>query len=131
MGELRAVRVSHELWKQIMTQDYTGIFRCIKGLPEDARLVSVLWCETSPSGPDPVFVFGSDNWQDDPGERVVEGFNQTWPEFVPEFRTAECRTCKYLDESKTPIDPDWCHQIGMPVDLDFGCTFYNSEQVDA
>jgi len=65
MKERRAVQISHELWKQMMTQGYTtGGLRCVKGLPEGATLIDA-WIDDRRGPPDLVFVFESDNWADD------------------------------------------------------------------
>jgi hypothetical protein len=93
MMEKRAVRVSHELWKQIMTQGYeSGGIKCTYGLPEDATLVEVFVKEHG-SLPDPVFVFESSSWADDlafsapsaKSPRTGEAF----PVFGPIFQAAE------------------------------------------
>ena len=102
MGEKRAVRVSHELWRQIMTQgrSISGLFVCYQGIPEDATLAFATYAGPD-ERPDPIFVFESDNWTGNVGEwRVVDRKGVEYPS-VHEvlFVDAECRTCKNWDPS--------------------------------
>lgn len=155
MGELRAVRVSHELWKQIMTKGYTsGGWRCVKGLPEDAELVSV-WIYDVVQ-PDPVFVFESDSWEG-PAERETGYGENVYPECLPKFRTAECRTCKWwrceevFEDMKQLSGWGRCYKVVWPAKNDskaiaahwgigderlktapdFSCTSYEYRESDA
>jgi len=124
--EQRAVRVSHELWKQIMTQGYTsGGWQCVKGLPEDAQLVKVwIWEGVQP---DPVFVFESDSWEG-PAEREIGYGENVYPECLPEFRTAECRTCRSWTRDGNPIlESQWCNSLVEITDEGFGCVLYEPE----
>lgn len=70
----RAVRVSHELWQQMMTQGHVTKVECTIGLPEDAVLIGSFFKEAvrfqnGTSGAlemvaDPVFLFEHPSWQE-------------------------------------------------------------------
>lgn len=145
--EKRAVQVSHELWKQIMTQGYTsGGVRCVEGLPEDARLVESFAREEQfiigddgrvEMRSDPVFVFESDKWTTPTPERtVVNAVRETIPVFHPVFRTAECRTCKHWDKIrkhlyKTEYEAECNKGVNdVPVPETFGCVEYEPRETD-
>ena len=143
--ERRAVRVSHEFWKQMMTQGYTNVgIQCVRGLPEDAELVEVWVWECVE--PDPVFVFESDSWGG-PAARDIQLGENVYPECIPVFRTTECRTCKWWGEYDVMCDWAECKQPKTPPNREmvlagsqgvslktmpiFGCTLYEPRETDA
>ena len=122
--ERRAVRVSHEFWKQMMTQGYTNVgIQCVRGLPEDAKLVEVWVWECVE--PDPVFVFESDSWGG-PAARDIQLGENVYPECIPVFRTAECRTCKSWSSGKGG-GASWCWHLDIETGPSFGCAEYGPE----
>ena len=116
--EERAVRVSHELWKQLATQGYTGSFQCLIGLPEDAEFVTAFYQTLHQSKEDPscweyaanpVFVFASERWVQPAGEHTVcAPWGEEWPVFVPTFQAAECRTCKWWGPTAHRLTGECC-----------------------
>jgi len=135
MREQRAVRVSHELWKQMMTLGYTiGGLRCIQGLPEDARLVRAFYKENPQASqwPDPVFVFDSADWgtewaEIEPSIVTPEGY--LLPVIAVVFQDAECRTCKHwrgADLQGVDGLERECYYWGGDIQTwpEFGCTIY-------
>jgi hypothetical protein len=90
--ERRAVMVSHELWKQIMTQGYeSGGITCVQGLPEDAELVGVFdkFNSTSAQLPDVAFVFKSGSWTTDTPSYTVKHRGVVYPVMDIVFRSIE------------------------------------------
>jgi len=154
--EKRAVRVSHELWKQMFTEGYTsGGIRCVKGLPEDARLVGVK-LHDRPDGPDPIFLFESDQWAGPAQEYPFDAVDGKHPGQEVVFQTAECLTCKHWDPSSHKLtgecvltrDDDYVpdfkesrahakahaddpHPISwLQTAKDFGCTQYEPREIE-
>jgi len=124
--EKRAIQVSHELWQQIMTKGQPSVsFKCLEGLPEDARFVLSFFkdyeiSQDDPSqwarGSDPVFVFESDNWKHPVGSaRVQTPWGESFPYFDAVFQTAECRTCKWWH----PIATGQSGECGLTRDDDY------------
>jgi len=128
--EKRAVQVSHELWKQIMTEGYTaGGVKCIKGLPEDAELVSVIDYAAWPK-PDLLFVFESENWAGPPSD-YLQRVDYHTQEVV--FQTAECRTCKKFTPgrfSNMGQQSGLCSYLTVPTFQSFGCTAYEPRETN-
>ena len=128
--ELKAVRVSFELWKQMVTQGYTsGGIRCIQGLPDDALLVRAFYknTPTRSQDPDPVFVFSSDKWGESVSTHsVVTPEGNLIPQVDVIFRTAECRTCKSWSPEMAG-STSWCWHLDIETGPSFGCAEYGPE----
>lgn len=151
MKEKRAVRVSFELWTQMMEQDYTsGGLRCVEGLPKGAKMVDYFAITSSnPQNavcdyPDLVFVFECDDWGTPTPEYTVyyPRHHTEMPVMNVVFRVAECQTCKHwtghgdeLQEMGACTAPtafvDACTGKGLTLtSRDFGCTSYEPRETD-
>ena len=133
-SERRAVRVSHELWREILTQGYTSAgWRCIQGIPEDATIVAT-WNTCGWPTPNPLFLFESDQW-DGPAEQwIVEIDGQKYHEQRVIFQRVECRACKHWARTSDPTEGT-CSSPSAFTDAltgkglsltneNFGCTAY-------
>ena len=77
--ESRAIQVSHELWKEMMTQGYESSgLKCIKGLPRNAKLVFAFYHRMT-LVPDPVYVFESEAWDSPVPEYFIEHDGVKYP----------------------------------------------------
>lgn len=126
--EKRAVQVSHELWRQIMTQGHTNLgFRCVEGIPENATLCALFERGGWPR-PDPVFIFESDNWDGPPSEWKVRVEGQEFPVHDVVFQITECRTCRWWEREGIADGYCECPHIDIHMtDADFGCTQYEKQ----
>ena len=127
MGERRAVQVSWQLWKQVMTEGYTSgaPLHCPKGIPPDARYVGSF---TRPYGDvcDLVLVFESDNWPSPPrdGPKASAPWGEEIPGFDVTMEQGSCQTCQNWTEGATAMEADLCEETGGLAPPGYGCTWY-------
>ncbi len=140
MGEKRAVQVSHELWKQMMTRGYTSAgIRCVQGLPDGAQFVSAFHAFVSSQHryPDLLFVFESSDWGEDPLDRTVSYGHERLPLMAaPVFQIAECRTCKQSEADPALISlgsaqaSHLCLWLDKYFKPDFSCAKYQHRETN-
>ena len=135
--EERVVEISYELWKQMLTQGYTsGGYRCVEGLPQDAKLIEVFWKENGPGRlPSLCAAFLAEEWTGPDWQYTIQS-PRTAVEYKP-FKPvlvdqdgARCDTCWYWQISSGTENRKRCARLGIWLMDDFGCVKYKPRATD-
>ena len=137
--EERAVEISYELWKQMLTQGHTsGGYQCVHGLPQDARLIEVFWKENGPERlPSLCAAFLAEQWPSEATATIQSP--RTAAEygcFAPVLQETRCATC-----AAWSADRKWMHMgeyraecahggCSKNTPASFGCVRYSERATD-